>query len=288
MIRAIGERRQEAVGEDWLAVARESRRAVEQPAGGHRLPRRRAEGRGKSRRHSSCNAARRQPREQDGRAGGEVDADADRLDHPGASMAQNGRQRVAAVPSIALRSEWQTPAARRRTSTSPGRAGPAPAPRARSRRPGAPRTAARSSGARPRPATPRRPRPPPAGHRFAALGAVFGNSRRASSERRERQWWPGSTSRSGGLCSTQTSPMNRGQRVWNTHPDGGAAWAGISPRRRSPRPLARPADRGQQRLGVRALRRAEHRSDWPSPPPGRGTARRSDRRDSGRPRGRGR
>ena len=25
------------------------------------------------------------------------------------------------------------------------------------------------------------------------------------------------------------SPMNRGQRVWNTQPDGGSAWLGISP-----------------------------------------------------------
>ena len=134
--------------EDGLAVARQPRRAVEQPAGAHRLPRRRAEV-GQLAQALLAAPARRQPREQDGRAGGEVDAAPTASTTPAPSWPRTAGQRVAAVPSIALRSEWQTPAARRRTSTSPGPGGASSSSTSSSDAPVCSRTAARILRARP-------------------------------------------------------------------------------------------------------------------------------------------
>ena len=60
------------------------------PPARHRLPRRRAEVRQLAQALLAV-PARRQPREQDARAGGEADAVADRLDDAGALVAQDGR-----------------------------------------------------------------------------------------------------------------------------------------------------------------------------------------------------
>ena len=66
-----------------------------------------------------------------------------------------------------------------------------------------------------------------------AVAVSFACSRRSSSIGMwQRMRWAPSTSTSGGSCSTQIGPRNRGQRVWKTHPEGGEAALGMSPSRR--------------------------------------------------------
>ena len=59
----------------------------------------------------------------------------------------------------------------------------------------------------------------------------------------QRIMCPGSTSASGGSVTSQIPGMNRGQRVWNTQPDGGSAALGISPSSRM-RTLGSPSTLG--------------------------------------------
>ena len=82
---------------------------------------------------------------------------------------------------------------------------------------------------------------------------------------------PSSSSTTGGSITSHVPSMNRWQRVWNTHPDGGLAGLGISPLEAdAPRRLAVDArHRRQQRLGVRVVRTVEDlvgRADLLDPP----------------------
>ena len=189
---------------------------------------------------------------------------------PAPSCPSTAGQRVSAVPSIALKSEWQTPLACSRTSTSPGPGGASSssctssgAARARSR------TAARILITPPRTA--------------AARSSSIGMWQRIR--------WPGSTStqRRLGLLADRAE-LARAARVEDAarRRVGGARDLALEPD-----PLASAAvdrrHRREQRLGVRVVR-ARRRRPRPgrAPSAGRGRARRSGRRGSARRRGRAR
>ena len=116
----VGERRQQRVVVDRLAGAREPRGPVQQAPGGHRVPRRRAQVRQVAQALVAA-PARRQPGEHHVRPRrGQRHARPGRLDDARALVAEHRRHADRSVPSIAFRSEWQTPPARSRTRTSPG------------------------------------------------------------------------------------------------------------------------------------------------------------------------
>ena len=75
----------------------------------------------------------------------------------------------------------------------------------------------------------------------------------------QRMRWPSSASSSGGSVVSQIAPSLRGQRVWNTHPEGGSAALGISPSSliRSRRRPSMAGDGREQRLGVGVVRAGE-------------------------------
>ena len=135
---------------DRLAVARQPRRAVEQPAVTH--PAQAVAHRcGRSRRHSLAAPARRAARRARRACPGAAPRPRPTASTtPAPSWPSTAGQRVAAVPSIALRSEWQTPLACRRTSTSPGPGGASSSSVTSSGAPTRSRTAARTFSARPR------------------------------------------------------------------------------------------------------------------------------------------
>ena len=60
----------------------------------------------------------------------------------------------------------------------------------------------------------------------------------------QRMKWPLSTSLSGGSSCSQMAPIFRGQRVWNTQPDGGSAALGFS------KGVQGPLIRGHEPCGV--------------------------------------
>ena len=118
------ERGEERVVVDGRAAARQPRRPVEQSAVAHARPRARAEVLEAAR---ALGAARR--RTASTRASPWRPARGRRTPAPTASTTpapscpSTAGQRVGAVPSIALKSEWQTPLACSRTRTSPGPGG---------------------------------------------------------------------------------------------------------------------------------------------------------------------
>ena len=213
----LGERREERVVVDGLAVAREPGRPVHQAAGAHRRPRGRAElrqvaqallaaprttaprraRRGRRRRRASRPARpprrRRRPRDRAPRG-----------------SASRPCRRSRCSPSGRPRSRAS------RTSTSPGPGG------ARS-------SSATSSG------------PPVCSSTAArilthALDGALARPGSAARELLDRDVAAHLVARldlgQRRLCSSQIAPSLRGQRVWKTQPDGGSAALGMSPSRR--------------------------------------------------------
>ena len=218
---------------DGLAVAREPRRAVQQAAGAHRGPRGRAELRQVAQ-ALVARAARRRPGERD------VVARRRRAGRPRRPPRRRPRPRGRAPPGSASRRCRRSRSGRsgRRRSRAGARAPrPAPAVRARARHLERPAGALQDCG--------------------ADLHACITLS--SSSGMWQRIRWPSSTSTSGGSVSSQIAPSLRGQRVWKTQPDGGAAALGMSPssliRSRPPPSIGR--HRREQRLGVRVVRPVE-------------------------------
>ena len=96
-------------------------------------------------------------------------------------------------------------------------------------------------------------------HGSAPAGSACWSARRSSIGMWQRIRWSGSTSTSGGSCSSQIVPILRGQRVWKTHPRRRIRRArdvALEPDPLAPAAVDRRHGR-EQRLGVRVVRAVE-------------------------------